>query len=83
MAETKDLTEEGKPMLKTMKNKGDEQRKPLVKHPVKLTALLYLKEAIKREQYELCEELIAVAKEFGAASYEVQDLLEDPRRVPG
>lgn len=58
------------------------RRRRVVKHPVKLTALLYLKEALSRENYEICSEVIATAKEFGAADFEVQDLLEDPRRVP-
>ena len=52
-------------------------------HPVKLTALLYLKEALSREKYEKCAEIIAVAREFGAQPFEIQDLLEDPRRSPG
>lgn len=54
-----------------------------MKHPIKLTALLYLKEALLKQQYELCPELISVAREFGAATYEIQDLLEDQRRKPG
>ena len=54
-----------------------------VKHPVKLTALLYLKEALLDEQYEICQEIVDTAKEFGAAEYEIRDLLEDPRRRPG
>ncbi len=41
-----------------------------MKHPVKLTALLYLKEALLKQQYELCPDIITVAKEFGAASFE-------------
>ena len=53
-----------------------------MKHPVKLTALLYLKEALLKQQYETCPELITVAKEFGAGEFEIQDLLEDPRRSP-
>ena len=58
------------------------RRRRVSKHPVKLTALLYLKEALLRENYEICPEVIATAKEFGAADFEVQDLLEDPRRAP-
>ena len=54
-----------------------------MKHPVKLTALLYLKDALRQEKYEICSDIIAVAKEFGATSVEVQRLLEDPRRTPG
>ena len=52
------------------------------KHPVVLTALLYLREALIREEYEKCRELIAVAEEFGASQADVNYLLEDPRRVP-
>lgn len=69
-------------MLKTIQNPGEKKRGQAFKHPVKLTALLYLKEALLKEQYENCKELIAVAEEFGALPYEIQDLLEDPRRNP-
>ena len=69
-------------MLKTIQNPGEQKRVRLSRHPVKLTALLYLREALLREKYELCSEVIATAKEFGALPFEVQDLLEDPRRSP-
>ena len=65
-----------------MSNAGGSRRAVTGKHPVKLTALLYSKEALRKEQYELCPDIISVAQEFGAAPYEVQDLLEDPRRSP-
>ena len=68
-------------MLKTMQNAGGRRTRRSY-HPVKLTALLYLKEALIREQYEKCADLIATANEFGALPFEVQDLLEDPRRSP-
>ncbi len=68
-------------MIKTMLNIGG-RRTRKSRHPLKLTALLYLKEALIREQYEKCAEIIALAQEFGAASFEIQDLLEDPRRSP-
>ena len=58
------------------------RRRRVARHPVKLTALLYLKEALLKENYEICAEVIAAAKEFGAADFEIRDLLEDPRRVP-
>ena len=70
-------------MIKTMSNAGGSRRALTQKHPVKLTALFYLKEVLLREQYEKCAEIIKIAQEFGAAPYEVQDLLEDPRRTPG
>lgn len=52
------------------------------RHPVKLTALLYLRDALRRERYETCPEYIAVAREFGAVEREIEELLEDPRRMP-
>ena len=70
-------------MLKTMPNAGGRRRTRRSYHPVKLTALLYLKEALIREQYEKCAGIISVANEFGALPFEIQDLLEDPRRSPG
>ncbi|MBI4433006.1 MAG: hypothetical protein HY592_05985 [Candidatus Omnitrophica bacterium] len=69
-------------MLKVIEYSGQSGRPQVAKDPVKLTALLYLKEALLRERYEACEELIATAKEFGAREFEVADLLEDPRRTP-
>ncbi len=51
-------------------------------HPVRLTALIYLKQALVKEQYEICRDLIAIAKEFGATETQVANLLEDPRRTP-
>ena len=69
-------------MLKTIGNAEPQKRSEIYKHPVKLTALLYLKESLLREKYENCADIIAVAKEFGAASFEINDLLEDPRRSP-
>lgn len=54
----------------------------LKRHPVKLTALLYLREALLDERYEECAEFIAVAQEFGTQAFEIQNLLEDPRRIP-
>ena len=68
-------------MIRTMKNAG-ETRTLKSLHPLKITALWYLKEALIREQYEKCAEIAALAKEFGAADFEIQDLLEDPRRSP-
>ncbi len=52
------------------------------RNPVKLTALLYLRAALRAERYEECSEYIQVAKEFGAQNLEIEELLEDPRRTP-
>ena len=50
--------------------------------PVKLTALLYLREALQKQDYEECVQFISVAKEFGAQEREIEELLEDTRRIP-
>ena len=68
-------------MIRTMKH-AEGVRTLGSRHPLKVTALWYLKEALIREQYEKCAEIVAIAKEFGAANFEIQDLLEDPRRSP-
>ena len=52
------------------------------KDPVKLTALLCLREALLKQRYEVCSEFIAVAKDFGAKAREIEELLEDARRLP-
>lgn len=52
------------------------------KDPVKLTALLYLREALLEERYEECAEFIAIAVEFGAKPFEIKNVLEDRRRIP-
>ena len=54
----------------------------VTKHPVKLSALWALKEALLQENYEECPEIIAIAKEFGARDFEIYYLLEDARRNP-
>ena len=59
------------------------QRKGVrARHPVKLTALLYLKEALTDERYEECPFIIRVAQEFGAQDFEIRHLREDRRRTP-
>ena len=55
------------------------RRKPFL-DPVALTALLYLKEALLEERYEDCDEILSVAREFGAPALKIAWLLEDPRR---
>lgn len=70
-------------MLETINQHGIQFRRRVVKHPIKLTALLYLKEALVNQRYEECPAILDVAREFGALEYEIQDLLEDPRRSPG
>ena len=59
-----------------------QQERILRKHPVCLSALWALKEALLQEKYEDCREIIAIAKEFGARDSEIYYLLEEPRRRP-
>ena len=58
-------------------------RKITSRHPVKVTALMYLREALLNEVYEDCRLAIEIARECGAQEFEIQNLLEDPRRRPG
>ena len=58
------------------------RNKRRTRDPVKLTALIYLREALISEIYENCANFIAIAKEFGALDEEIRVLLEDPRRHP-
>lgn len=57
-------------------------RSLLIKHPVRMTALLYLRDAMLQEKYEDCANIISIAREFGAHAHEIEGLVEDPRRVP-
>lgn len=68
--------------METVQKNGQFVKRRVEKHPVKLTALLYLKEALLTERYEDCADFIAIAKEFGAQGSEVNLLIEDPRRNP-
>ncbi len=42
---------------------------------LKATALLYLEEALLKEEYELCQELIGKAEAFGAHASEIDALI--------
>ncbi len=53
-----------------------------IRDPVKLTALIYLREALLKERYEDCADIISVAREFGASADEIRWFLENPRRFP-
>ncbi len=52
------------------------------RHPLRVTALLALSQALREEQYEECAEIVAIAREFGAGENEIGSLLEDRRRIP-
>lgn len=69
-------------MIKIIKYSNGQSYRPNRKDPVRLTALIYLKEALLKEQYEACGDIITIAREFGARDREIKDLLEDPRRSP-
>lgn len=68
--------------MDAVKNASLPRSSRALRHPVRLTALLYLSEALRSERYEECAEIVSVAQEFGASVSEIQGLLEDPRRVP-
>ena len=69
-------------MIKIKKYGSGKYPRRIPKDAVQVTALHYLKEALLKEHYEICQDVIAIAKEFGAKDGDVRDLLEDPRRSP-
>ncbi|MFH1209107.1 MAG: hypothetical protein ABH891_00810 [Candidatus Omnitrophota bacterium] len=69
-------------MNPTLSPNGIARYRRRTRDPVKLTALIYLREALISERYENCSDFIAIAKEFGALDEEIRVLLEDPRRHP-
>ena len=69
-------------MNPTLNANGIARYRRRTRDPVKLTALIYLREALIAERYEDCAEFIAIAEEFGALDGEIRILLEDPRRHP-
>ena len=50
-------------------------------HPVGLTALVYLKEALRNERYEECLEIIKYAREAGVSEDYIQKVLSKVRGV--
>jgi hypothetical protein len=72
----------GVDMNPTLSPNGIARYRRRTRDPVKLTALIYLREALISERYENCPDFIAIAKEFGALDEEIRVLLEDPRRHP-
>ena len=42
---------------------------------IKLTALVYLQEALSAQEYEACPELIGIAKELGSSQEEITDVI--------
>lgn len=69
-------------MIKTVKSPIPGCKTRSDRHPVRVTALWYLKDALLKERYETCADILSVAREFGATENEIQGLLEDPRRSP-
>ena len=47
---------------------------------LKATSLLYFKEALLNEEYEDCEELIRIAKRFGATQSEISGVVAECNR---
>ena len=42
---------------------------------LKITSLIYFKEALEQQRYEECLELIQIAKQFGAIQEEINDVI--------
>jgi hypothetical protein len=50
----------------------DRQQEINAERVLKQSALIYFKQALKKQQFEACRELVTLAREFGADSAEVQ-----------
>jgi hypothetical protein len=46
-------------------------------HPVKVTALEYIRETVKEERYEELSEIVGIAREFGADEREISIALTE------
>ena len=64
-------------LMKKMKAPKKVERRKNAFHPVKFTSLLYLGEALHREQFEECPVMINIAFEFGASPKEVEKIISD------
>lgn len=50
---------------------------PLPDNTLKVTALLYFKEALVKEQYETCAELLQSARGYGANPNEIHAVIDE------
>ena len=50
---------------------------------LKVTALLYLKDALRKEDFESCQELIESAREYGANEGEIKEALVSAAKTIG
>ena len=48
---------------------------------LKVTSLIYFKDALIKEQYENCRELIQTAKKFGAQQSEIRQIINEYIRL--
>lgn len=44
----------------------------MIPHPLKATALLYLRDALSEERYEEMADITAIAREFGADEWDIR-----------
>lgn len=58
-------------------NKTNNNQLPDTNEALKATSLLYLDEALRKEEYEICADLINGARGFGAKDEEVAQVLAD------
>ena len=59
-------------MITANRNIEKKQASQLKEHPIKTTALHYIREMIETERYEDLPETLAVAREFGATEWEIR-----------
>jgi len=58
-----------------------EKNKPIARDEVlKVTSLLYFKDALFNEKYEDCRELVRIAKRFGARKTDIRRVIAESNR---
>ena len=67
-------------MEQAIRNGGAPPERGAFDTPLKMTALIYLREALLKEEYEKCPVIVEFAGSFGARETEIKDILENPRR---
>ena len=54
--------------------------KKTIDHPTKTTALQYILEALRNEEYEVLPEMLQIAREFGAQNSEIWHVLNNYKK---
>ena len=63
--------------MNSLVNQQSQHQQDGLKETLRLTSLLYLKEALRKEAYEQCAQILGEAKEIGVDPEEVRKLVQE------